>query len=63
MAFLGQLQSKLQEIKAMPQVSAVLEQANQATSKARQNLMPVLKKCNQQLDTIGKILQAFKHNT
>jgi hypothetical protein len=25
--------------------------------------MPVLKKCNQQLDTIGKILQAFKHNT
>ncbi|KAI3413768.1 hypothetical protein GPALN_011249 [Globodera pallida] len=60
MAFLGQLQSKLQEIKmqAMPQVSAVLEQANQATSKARQNLMPVLSKCGQQLDTLGKILQA-----
>ncbi|KAL3085015.1 hypothetical protein niasHS_010084 [Heterodera schachtii] len=60
MAFLGQLQSKLQEIKmqAMPQVSAVLEQANQATSKARQNLMPMLNKCGQQLDTLGKILQA-----
>lgn len=60
MAFLGQLQSKLQGIKtqAMPQVNAVLEQANQATTKARQNLMPVLNKCSQQLDTLGKILQA-----
>ena len=59
MAFLGQLQSKLQEIKtqAMPQVSAVLEQANQRATKARQNLMPVLSKCSQQLDTLGKILQ------
>lgn len=62
MAFLGQLQTKLQEIKthAMPQVSAVLEQANQATNKARQNLMPVLNKCTQQLDTLSKILQASK---
>lgn len=60
MAFLGQLQSKLQEIKtqAMPQVSAVLEQANQATNKARKNLMPVLNKCTQQLDALGKVLQA-----
>uniref|UniRef100_A0A915MX45 Alpha-carbonic anhydrase domain-containing protein n=1 Tax=Meloidogyne javanica TaxID=6303 RepID=A0A915MX45_MELJA len=42
MAFLNQIQTKLQEIKtkSMPQVSAVLEQANQATNKAKQNLLP-----------------------
>nr|CAD2173614.1 unnamed protein product [Meloidogyne enterolobii] len=60
MAFLNQIQTKLQEIKtkSMPQVSAVLEQANQATSKAKQNLLPVFNKCTQQLDSLTKILQA-----
>ncbi|KAL7077552.1 hypothetical protein ACQ4LE_003305 [Meloidogyne hapla] len=60
MAFLNQIQTKLQEIKtkSMPQVSAVLEQANQATNKAKQNLLPVFNKCTQQLDTFTKILQA-----
>jgi uncharacterized membrane-anchored protein YhcB (DUF1043 family) len=59
MAFLGQIQSKLQEIKtkSIPQVNAVLKQANQATNKAKQNLMPVFNKCSQQLDTLTKILQ------
>uniref|UniRef100_A0A914L3Z2 Uncharacterized protein n=1 Tax=Meloidogyne incognita TaxID=6306 RepID=A0A914L3Z2_MELIC len=60
MAFLNQIQTKLQEIKtkSMPQVSAVLEQANQATNKAKQNLLPVFNKCTQQLDSLTKILQA-----
>nr|CAD2187712.1 unnamed protein product [Meloidogyne enterolobii] len=60
MAFLNQIQTKLQEIKtkSMPQVSAVLEQANQATNKAKQNLLPVFNKCTAQLDTLTKILQA-----
>jgi len=51
MAFLGQLSAKFQELK--PQINSVVEQAN----KAKQNLVPVLNKCTQQLDTLGKILQ------
>lgn len=53
MAFLGQITQKIQEIKAMPQVNEMVEQMN----KAKQNLAPVLNKCTQQLDTLGKILQ------
>uniref|UniRef100_A0A914Z999 Uncharacterized protein n=1 Tax=Panagrolaimus superbus TaxID=310955 RepID=A0A914Z999_9BILA len=51
MAFLEQLSAKFQELK--PQLNNVVEQAN----KAKQNLVPVLNKCSQQLDTLGKILQ------
>uniref|UniRef100_A0A915ER15 Alpha-carbonic anhydrase domain-containing protein n=1 Tax=Ditylenchus dipsaci TaxID=166011 RepID=A0A915ER15_9BILA len=51
MAFLGQLQAKFNEIKT--QLPQVIEQAN----KAKQNLVPVLNKCTQQLDSLGKILQ------
>ena len=63
MAFLSQLSSKFQEIKNT-QLPQVLEQAN----KARQNLMPVINKCTQQLttvghqiDALGKILQVKIH--
>lgn len=51
MAFINQLTAKLQEIKI--QLPQVIEQAN----KAKQNLVPVINKCTQQLDNLGKILQ------
>uniref|UniRef100_A0A7E4VV08 Carbonic anhydrase n=1 Tax=Panagrellus redivivus TaxID=6233 RepID=A0A7E4VV08_PANRE len=51
MAFLEQLSAKFSELS--PKINSVVEQAN----KAKQNLVPVLNKCTQQLDTLGKILQ------
>jgi hypothetical protein len=51
MAFLGQLNAKLNELKN--QIPQVVEQAN----KAKQNLVPVFNKGIKQLDTLGKILQ------
>lgn len=67
MAFINQISSKIQDIKNN-QLPQVIEHAN----KARQNIMPTINKCSQQvqqtaaavghlgaekLDALGKILQ------
>ncbi|KAK0426356.1 hypothetical protein QR680_009665 [Steinernema hermaphroditum] len=57
MAFLGQLQQQMAQVTAQmqalkPHVTQVVEQA----SKATQGIVPIINKCTQQIDSLGKIL-------